>query len=474
MVQMAHLRAWAARLKSALRRGWRGLALWLGLGVTAAGCLAFSVAGLSDYQDIPAQYGFPASPAVLEHDRATADLAAQRRHAWDLFAGITSPTKAGNPIWETWYTRLHTFRPVEGALGDRQKPSMSFLRQAVISSDGGHRFDVAPQLSDILFNKPAYDHIRDKGLYLKSTLAKMNAAFPPDTPMWQRSIPDFPVNAVVLKVVYWPIKHDALTPLPVWDGDPAAPYAPETPLPVNPVQSWKRVVAVDPKLDRPPKPETYVDIAFDGQTRAKAHVVSLNDFYFVRLDAELLAVMKQNVYFMRSVALVFGPGRPVEVGDYVAVVAVHATTKELPAWIWLTTWWHDRPDDGPFAEGRSNRVAGVWRNYLMAVTYDAYLPTVADGSPNITYNPWMEAVDNNGIQSNCIACHARATYPGVPSDPATRGVNDPFYNKTLFPGGQDPAFDGKRLMLDAMWSIYLESDPPVPPPPPPSSGGARP
>jgi hypothetical protein len=465
MILIAWVRERLARFGTICRRH---LGFWLGFCLSSACSLAIAGEAPVEYQDIPPQYGFPALPSVLEHDLSSADVTAQRRHAWSIVAGVTSLTKTGIPIWVTWYTRLYTFRALESDEGTRHKLSLSFLRQAVIASNGGHQFEVAPQLSDILFNKPAYDHIRKNGLYLKSALAEMNAAFPPGTPVWKRAIPAFPINSVALKVVYWPIKRDALTPLPVWDSDPAARYSPQTPLPANPVQSWKRVVAVDPNLDRPPPPEVFVDIPFNGQIRAKAHVVSLHDFYFIRLDPELLAAMKQNMYFMASVGLVFGPGRTVEVGDYIVVVALHATTKELPAWIWLTTWWHDHPNDGPFAVGRPNAVAGPWRNYLMAETYDAYQPTVADGSPNITYNPWMEAVDHNGIQSNCIACHARATYPGVASDPATRGLNDLFYNADLFPGGKDPAFDGKRLMLDALWSIFIESDPPVPPTVPPA------
>jgi hypothetical protein len=54
----------------------------------------------------------------------------------------------------------------------------------------------------------------------------------------------------------------------------------------------------------------------------------------------------------------------------------------------------------------------------------------------------------------------------VPAARLRRRRNDPFYNAGIFPGGKDPAFDGTRLMLDALWSIYIESDPQVVPPAP--------
>jgi hypothetical protein len=429
---------------------------------------AQSGADKGSYRDIPPQYDFPASAAVLDQYRTSADVSGERRHAWQLFAGITSPNADGRPIWESWYTRLYTFRADEAAPPPTNRAaSLVTLRQAMLGPGDKLVAPRSPNLSDILFNRAAYDHIRRNRLYLKSTLERLNASFPPGTPVWKRSIPDFPREAVVLKVVYWPVMRDRMTPMPIWDFNPVNRYSPETPLPANPQQSWSRVVAIDPRPAAIP-PDTSTDILFDGKLRTGAHVVPLSSFYAVRLDAALVAQMRQNVYFMRSVAMVFGEGRTIQPGDYIVVAAIHITTKETPGWVWASAWWHDQPNDGPLAVGRPNNVTGVWRNYLLATTYDAYLPLESDGSPNITYNPWMEAVDQGGIQSNCAACHARATFPGVASDPATRGINDPFYNKAIFPNGQDPAFDGTRLMLDALWSIYIESDPPVVPATPPS------
>src|ERR1700751_3047079 len=47
------------------------------------------------YFDIPPGFDFPADKQTLEHDRAAADVHAQRLHAWNVFAGMTQPTPDG-------------------------------------------------------------------------------------------------------------------------------------------------------------------------------------------------------------------------------------------------------------------------------------------------------------------------------------------------------------------------------------------
>ncbi len=42
----------------------------------------------------------------------------------------------------------------------------------------------------------------------------------------------------------------------------------------------------------------------------------------------------------------FGPG------DYVATVAMHIMTKEVPTWTLQNVWWSAAPDKGPYADNR--------------------------------------------------------------------------------------------------------------------------
>jgi hypothetical protein len=145
-------------------------------------------------------------------------------------------------------------------------------------------------------------------------------------------------------------------------------------------------------------------------------------------------------------------GRDLEEGDQLVLIAMHATTKEIPEWTWMTWFWHDRPDAGARGADRLPAVKGVWRNYLMEVAFDATLPREPDGSPHIAYNPVLEARFPNGILSNCLACHRRSTWPQEEFLPITRGANA--VDKSLFPpDGKDPAFSDDKLRLDFMWSI---------------------
>jgi hypothetical protein len=133
-------------------------------------------------------------------------------------------------------------------------------------------------------------------------------------------------------------------------------------------------------------------------------------------------------------------------GDYAALVGFHFTTKEIDDWIWATLWWHDQPNVGQFTQDRPDQVSGVWRNYLMDTAYSMQTPPQPDGSPHVTFNPWLEARFPSGTLSNCMACHQRATWPPVSFLPVTRGG--------LQPG--DPFFADKT-QIDFLWSVGLES-----------------
>lgn len=70
----------------------------------------------------------------------------------------------------------------------------------------------------------------------------------------------------------------------------------------------------------------------------------------------------------------------IQLGDELALVAMHISTKDLPDWLWITFWWSEQ-------------------GYQMDTT-------TAAGAPS--FNPWLEARFENGEQSNCVTCHQRA------------------------------------------------------------------
>lgn len=446
-----------------LNRSWRSVVAvfaLVGCTVVVVGLLAAPSEKRPRYVGLPERFHLPAPEKELDALIRNIDVRGQRAHAWKVFSALTSPTDQGVNVYETWYTKVATFA-VEPGIYAPQLLQAGVSRRAQQALGAGFHPDpplAEAAVSDILFNRPAYNWIRKNGLYRKANLTAINDKFPPVSKWQDRSVPFPPNSAVVLKVVYWPIRKTGFTPLPVWDFTPANPVSPDTPQPINPPTTWLRVVAVTSM--HVGKHET-VPIQFDGR-EFKANVVPLRDLHHIKLDETQARQLRENPFFMMSVKQVFGPDGTIEAGDSVAVIAMHFTTAETDNWIWGTMWYHDQPNDGPYALDRPPSMRGSWRNYLMATTWDFYTPREADGSPDITYNPYIEGIDANGISSNCISCHSRAMWPAVCSADVTRGLNDPLYNKQVFSSEKDPAYDGTRTQLAFLWAIYFESDPKVP------------
>ena len=395
------------------------------------------------YYDIPKGYDFPADKQALEQLIANGDVAALRLHVWNLFAGMTQPTPDGkHALFETWYAQDEAFQtgPVPQGSGPRHIV-LRFKPPAQMTGLPGHAMPQAAGtaiLSEVMFNYANYRHIRSEKLYLNATLDQLKQTGAPDPIIPDnKTIPPFPVDAISLKTVWWPILPNKITPMPIWDPstNPQIPTG-------NPYQTWKNVVAVDPTRTNIPAGET-TTVSFLKTPRPNSHVVSLKDnFHYVVVDAQMAAAAMANGRLRQFANDVLG--RDLKVGDYVAFVGTHLTTKEIDKWVWATFWWHDHPNDGPFAQNRPASVTGVWSHYLMSDSYDLNLPKEADGKPHITFNPWLEAHFRDGIVSNCMNCHNRASSPTPNFLPIYRG--DPDLNS-------DAAYKKGSLRTDFLWSI---------------------
>jgi hypothetical protein len=224
--------------------------------------------------------------------------------------------------------------------------------------------------------------------------------------------------------------------MPIWDPEtnPSNPRG-------NPYSTWKRAVVINPTRSNIPPNET-MTVNFHGP-KPNSHVVGLDKFHYVVVDAQTAANAMANGRLASFIGDVFGEGRPLQEGDYIVFAGTHMTTKEIDDWVWATFWWHDRADAGPFAADRPDAVKGVWRNYLMSASYDLNLPKESDGTPHITFNPWLEAGFPKGVVSNCMNCHHRASIPPPSFLPIFRGNPDP----------SDLAFSAGLLRTDFLWSI---------------------
>jgi hypothetical protein len=406
------------------------------------------------YFDIPAGFDFPADKRLLEEYRAQPNIPAQRLHAWNVFAGMTRPTSnRGLLVFETWFSEKETFDKGTTAIAARTQPSVrSFTVPSQFSTLRARAGVVAAAqpgsavLSTVLYNFAAFNHIRSNRLHIPSVLQDLAKNGAPDVKIPQnRTVPPFPAGAVVLKTVWWPVAKDRVSAMPIWDpvANPAAASG-------NPKESWARYVGVD-ATRVVPAGET-ADVTYDGQVKRGSHIVGLGNFHFIRLTAEMAAGVNSDGLLARVAQASFG--RPVAADDFAVLVATHLTTKEIDDWVWATFWWHDKPLEGPFSANRVGTIDGIWKNYLMDATYDLNLPSERDGSPRVTFNPWLEARFKNdghgsGVVSNCMNCHNRASSGADDFLPIYRGNPD-------FSG--DTAYAPGSLRTDFLWSILLPHD----------------
>lgn len=377
---------------------------------------------------------------ALEALRGSGDVAAQRRHVWGLLAAFTRPAESGRPLFETWHGEGELFgdpaqaHPAPGIAG--------FYR----TDDGTAALEPhadVPVLTYTLYNDAAFRHITRYRLNQAAGLERLLKSGPPDAHVaGDRAVPAFPANSVVLKTVWWPVAPDHVTAMPVWDAadNPALKGG-------NPYISWHRVVGVDPASGK----ASTVAVDFAGASYPKARRVGLGDFYHVRVDAATARRMMADRPTAK--AMLIALGRPLQAGDYLALVGANLATREIPEWIWAGFWWHDRAESGTFAAARPATITGVWRHYLMQAAFDSAVPAAHDGGPHIAFNPWLEGRfpdggHGPGLQSNCMACHARASYPAVMFLPVTRGAPDT---------GNDKAYAPGRLRTSFLWSLAMHA-----------------
>jgi hypothetical protein len=451
------------------------------------------VANTFQYEDPPADLGIPTDENLLLGYVNRQDRQAIRAHAWALWQGITAPSRSvwnGQvlPIFLTWFSAWEVFDE-RFAGGDPDNPARRFRWQYEPPRQSGHRPEApggqsAAMMSFVKFNRDAARHIWDNGYYRKSMLDQLNTLYNQrEAPRYQRQITPFPRTAITLKIVFWLIKHaesaqseQGLTALPYWDPDYPPP---DGGLPMH--TNWPNCVAVDPAGRYPPG--SWQRVNCNGTAKApryiEAPVVGLDRFYTYRLSdradvASVAAFLRVLSSGQEQEQMVADFGQAPELGDYIALMAIHTTTKEIDSWTFQTFWWTPFPDRGRHADDRPDSVPGVWRNYQMCTAWDMETTQEPDGSPHACFNPYLESdlgptrpyqVGDQtfppdplaGHRSNCQTCHARAAWPSVSTDPYTANYGRVFNTGYLAPN--DPYYAG-LLKTDFLWSLIFHSLPP--------------
>jgi hypothetical protein len=412
----------------------------------------------------------------------TIDTPAQRKHGWLLFAGITQPESSSAnalPVFHTWYTVEEAFDTSAGKVNCAVRSPLlrlSLPTQLLIATNNparaalrtsgfepSPRFDPDPGLlraksrvaaldahdgvvafSHVAFNQQTYDFIRDNGYYNKATLNKLIVPTQARVP-----IVDPPNTAASLKFSWWPIAPDRLTAVPVWDNNPRFPGDAK-----NPPTTWSRVVVVDP-VGGLPAPASVQLGGFDHPNPA---VVPLNRFYSVQVSADEAALA--NADFRIKAAATAVLGRPLQEGDYLVLTAMHIATREFDPWVFVTFWWTDAPNSGPLASDMPSEVKGVFRNFVMDVSYNINAPKGADGNAPVAYSPWLELFQLGGTRSQCMACHARAAFgPGVLAsfNPPNMSTADPNGFEASPQSASDPNFQNGTVALHRIWTIFTRA-----------------
>jgi hypothetical protein len=456
---------------------------------------------------VPAGFDYPQTAATVEKWVKDGDVSRTRRHGWYLWAGINSPAPSGLPVWRAWCTSTQAFIPTalpptalaataaETSLQANARPGLNAKRRAkglTVSNPGDpieepgapfypppdfvvrqeprcynsggdglkdgpvYQYEGNVMIAGVIYNDAAYRWIRDKRLYLQSTF---NPQVPDPGKFAQ--IEEFPTDAMVLKPMFWPVRGDGYTALPLFDADLLPPPVDNGSYAGFEIQKrWPRAVAVttrpDPKVTH--TRVSYLYGAYASNTlRAKrlpqivypdAAVVGTDQFYRFAPDPATLSPCDRAIVDASAYAAY---GRAFQKGDQLILIAMHIMTKEQHAWTFQSFWWHDRPKVGPHAADRPviPQARGPWDHYLMASTYG--IPTSpGSGQWPIAYNPYIELAADHPIATNCMNCHHRASWPGalasyLDTTPGSPGALD-VYGKT------NPILQG-MLTLDAQWSV---------------------
>lgn len=433
-----------------------------------------------------ARFTFPESEAALTaqvtamfrgetQDDRTAATESIALHAWGLWTAATAysaQTHDGQRlrVFETW-TSIEDLAAVPSEVTPTKVSSPRRLVRLRIKSDRSPDIvasseeaeppdtDTSPIIGAVKFSPGAVEHLERQQLFRANALEALLTG-------GAVSIPPFPSTSVVVKPIYRVIaSHDLVGGryylLNVWSGPPSTPQAwgPDR---------WPTAIWIDLKNDGMGHGEVDSVRTPDGSSRTDATTYPVDNFIHYRLSASDATAYNA-----------LRPGANASAGDIAILLAMHLSTRELARWTWQTFWWTPAPESPPspstaqFAGARPPQLQGAARHYALSLAYTMLAPeppyTGGDNSaPAVyAYNPWIEArfapadlpdskagvgpdgqpaTNDHGVQTNCVSCHAQATYhkPAQTTAPRFTGAR---YVDLI-----DPQFVG-TLQTDFVWSL---------------------
>lgn len=388
------------------------------------------------------------------------------KHAWGIWAGLTEPTKEkynGQDLltFETWNGVQELMiltaqgKTTKDDLVKISRTNLNVPKQFIHGQIfGGQRIDSNFVVLETVSYDPSASYFATsnklfKQSELKKFLVKDGVG----------SIPEFPNTSITSKPTYYvgvPDKN-GLIRVPVWvkpNPDTAFRY-----------DKWTTFVYVDiNNKQEPNKKLTPVTKSNPTDEEINAATCNVNDFINYKIDR-----VGADYLNMHQDAGTPATRQFIE-GDYILLVAMHVTTKEIKNWTWQTYFWCPDPSNPPspsskFEAGlRPKELKGAASHYAVSVAWTFVWPnqpitggTDKGGRPVIAFNPYLEggfgpgvfSLPNKfnpnfvyGMQTNCMSCHALSTMTGKNG-----------YTTDQYIDMEDTSLFKNDVKLDFTWSI---------------------
>ena len=413
--------------------------------------------------------GFPFPEDSLLQLKDAGDMPGIRRHAWAIFSGLTEGT---TPQWEKWYTKCDV--PLQNAhcsqaqdkillpspLRNAEFPVqiiLPILQSQAAPVQGVDKFSSRmseltfkklfieqPNVSDVFFNPELVSSIRSENLNDETTLEKLLPATVPATDA-SGAVPDVSRSSIAVKTMWEQITPDLDSPsepmsLHLWNAS-----------------LWNQLSNADTGGEANgalEKTNIRIDLsrksASDCQKSdypATARV-PLGCFRWVKLTGDQYQKLYQSI----------SPFRP-KVGDppyYFVLVGVHIMTRETPEWTWQTFFWSSSAYTARKDLGESISLKGTWGHFEMSATLDTDTPPdTRTHGPNVCTNPYLEGRIDHGMSSNCMYCHARASFSKSQNRGTENDVGSPVYMNGQRPlqARADQTFLAGSVKTRFLWSI---------------------
>src|ERR1017187_35440 len=417
-------------------------------------------------------FHFPTDSQTIDNWINHGDSEKMVDHSWGIWTAMTSETneKINNQtlrVFETWATPEELSNAVSSTGATKNIAAVSPKthrkvlhgpRQFLHSRSHKLKMEALPSnanpsgvyqlLVTITYDPPAANFASGNKLFDSSTLQNMLTS-------GATGIPDFPDSAITDKPTYEIIPKAKIDkggyfPFRVWTG-------PNDQLSGYGQQDWPGIVYVDTTN----KSHGDGSIDMNNKGRKPEYTYNLNDFIWYTLDsADAAAINAQP-------------------GDLAILVGMHVTSKETKRWVWQTFWWTPDPKNPPApsnaytASRRPSQLKGAPAHYAMAIAYSFTTPNQPytggnkEGKSIYAFNPFLEApfdtsvfytpglvgptVNRVGCQTNCMSCHAIATFQPNMSDNALINSGN-YIPNTYIDMVKDSNFKN-TLQLDFLWSI---------------------